>query len=90
MKTHSLQRCLSPREEELLTLKHRRTELDRAIRLLEEIMLIRLKRTPELTTFISRFGRNRLTPRAGRARAHSLPSIKTTATLHNVLYLDCI
>jgi len=38
-------------------LKHRRTELDRAIRLLEEIVLIRLKRTPEVAALISRLRR---------------------------------
>ncbi len=53
MKTQSLQCCRSPREAKLLTLKCRRTTLVRAIRLLEELTRIRLKRDPELTSFIS-------------------------------------
>jgi hypothetical protein len=40
--------------EALLKLHHQRTELDKAIRLLEEIRLIRLKRPPELAALISK------------------------------------
>jgi len=38
---------------ELLRLQERRTELDQVIRLLEEIMKMRLKRPPEVTAFLS-------------------------------------
>jgi len=48
------QRALPPPDVELLKLHHRRTELDKAIRLLEEIRLIRLKRPPELAAIISK------------------------------------
>ncbi len=50
----TLQRSSSPPDAELLKLQQRRTELDRAIRLLEEILLTRLKRPPEVTAFITR------------------------------------
>lgn len=42
-----------PPNAELTRLQNRRTELDNAIRLLEEIRLIRLRRPPELATIIS-------------------------------------
>jgi len=48
------QRTPPPPDVELLRLHQRRTELDRAIRLLEEIRLIRLKRPPELNALILR------------------------------------
>jgi hypothetical protein len=48
------ERTFPPPAEQLLRLRHRRTELDNAIRLLEEIRLIRLKRPPELAAIISR------------------------------------
>jgi hypothetical protein len=51
------QRPLPPPNAELLKLQHRRTELDKAIRLLEEIRLIRLRRPPELAAIISRVRR---------------------------------
>jgi hypothetical protein len=47
----------SPPDVELVRLLHRRNELDRAIQLLEEIRLIRLKRPPELTVFVSKVQR---------------------------------
>jgi hypothetical protein len=43
-----------PTDVELLKLQHRRTELDNAIRLLEEIRLIRQRRPPELAAIISK------------------------------------
>ena len=46
-----------PLNIELVRLLHRRNELDKAIRLLEEIRLIRLKRSPELAAMISRVRR---------------------------------
>jgi hypothetical protein len=49
-----LHRLSTPPDAELLKLHRRRTELDRAIRLLEEIRLIRMKRPPELANLISR------------------------------------
>jgi len=49
-----LQRSFSPPDEQLLKLRSRRTELDKAIRLLEEIRLIRLRRPPELAAVLSR------------------------------------
>jgi len=49
-----LQRSSTPPDVELLKLRQRHKELDRAIRLLEEIMLIRQKRPPELAALISR------------------------------------
>jgi hypothetical protein len=51
------QRSLLPPDVELLKLHHRRTELDKAIRLLEEIRLIRLRRPPELAAIISKVRR---------------------------------
>ncbi len=48
------QHQLSPPNPELLKLHHRRSELDKAIRLLEEIRLIRLRRPPELAAIISK------------------------------------
>jgi hypothetical protein len=53
-----LQRSFLPPNEALLMLHHRRTELDNAIRLLEEIRQIRLKRPPELNAIISKAGRH--------------------------------
>jgi hypothetical protein len=53
LKTQWLQRRRSSPEAKLLTLKRRRTALARAIQLLEELTRIRLKRDPELTSFIS-------------------------------------
>ncbi|MGC9950848.1 MAG: hypothetical protein ABSF64_31160 [Bryobacteraceae bacterium] len=50
----SPQRSFPPPNEALLRLHHRRTELDNAIRLLEEIRLIRLRRSPELAAIISK------------------------------------
>ena len=38
---------------ELLRLQERRTEIDEVIRLLEEIMKMRLNRPPEVTAFLS-------------------------------------
>ena len=38
---------------ELLSLQERRTEIDEVIRLLEEIMKMRLNRPPEVTAFLS-------------------------------------
>ncbi len=49
----SPQRSFPPPNVALLKLQHRRTELDNAIRLLEEIRLIRLRRPPELAALIS-------------------------------------
>jgi hypothetical protein len=48
------ERLLPPPDAELLVLHHRRSELDKAIRLLEEIRLIRLRRPPELAAIISK------------------------------------
>ncbi len=53
----SPQRLLVSPNLQLQKLQHRRTELDNAIRLLEEIRLIRLKRPPELAALISRVRR---------------------------------
>lgn len=39
---------------ELLRLQERRTEIDQVIRLLEKIMKMHLKRSPEVTAFLSR------------------------------------
>jgi hypothetical protein len=50
-------RAFPPPENELLKLHHRRSELDKAIRLLEEIRLIRLRRPPELAAIISKVRR---------------------------------
>ena len=50
----TLHRLSTPPDAELLKLQRRRTELDRAIRLLEEIRLIRMKRPPDLANFISK------------------------------------
>src|ERR1035438_8222066 len=50
----STQRSCPPPNAQLLKLQHRRTELDNAIRLLEEIMLIRLRRSPEVAAIISK------------------------------------
>jgi hypothetical protein len=50
----SPERLFLPQNAELLRLHHRRTELDKAIRLLEEIRIIRLRRPPELAAIISR------------------------------------
>ena len=46
-----------PPNIELLKLHHRRTEFDTAIRLLEEIRLIRLRRRPELAAIFSKVRR---------------------------------
>jgi hypothetical protein len=51
------QRAFPPPNAQLLKLHHRRTELDNAIRLLEEIRLIRLRRPPELAAIISKVRR---------------------------------
>ena len=48
---------LPPLDAELVKLHHRRSELDKAIRLLEEIRLIRMRRPPELTAMLSRVRR---------------------------------
>ncbi len=53
----SPQRSFSPPNVELLKLHHRRSELDKAIRLLEEIRLIRLRRAPEVAAIISKVRR---------------------------------
>jgi hypothetical protein len=53
----SPQRSFPPPNAALLKLHHRRTELDNAIRLLEEIRLIRLRRPPELAAIISKVRR---------------------------------
>ena len=53
----TVQHTPSPPDVALVRLLHRRNELDRAIQLLEEIRLIRLKRPPELTVFVSRIHR---------------------------------
>ena len=50
----SPQRALPPPNAQLLRLHHRRSELDNAIRLLEEIRLLRLRRPPELEAIISK------------------------------------
>ncbi len=50
----TLQRSSTSPDAELLKLQERLTELDRAIRLLEEIRVLRLNRTPEVTAFISK------------------------------------
>jgi len=50
----SPQRSFTPPNVELSKLHHRRTELEKAIRLLEEIRLIRMRRPPELAAIISR------------------------------------
>jgi hypothetical protein len=50
----STPRSCPPPNAQLLKLQHRRTELDNAIRLLEEIMLIRLRRSPEVAAIISK------------------------------------
>ena len=44
----------NPPDVELMRLRHRRNELDRAIQLLEEIRLIRRKRPPELAAFVKK------------------------------------
>ena len=51
------QRTRTPPDVELVRLLHRRNELDRAIQLLEEIRLIRLKRAPELSALVSKVHR---------------------------------
>jgi len=51
------QRLYPPPTTELLKLHHKRTELDNAIRLLEEIRLLRQRRPPELAALISRVRR---------------------------------
>ena len=51
------QRAVSNRSAQLIHLEKRRSELDRAIRLLEEIRLIRLRRPPELNAIISKVRR---------------------------------
>ncbi len=53
----TLQRSSSPPDVELLKLQRRRTELERAIRLLEEIADMREKRPPELAALVSRASR---------------------------------
>ena len=50
----SPERFSPPPTMELLKLHQRRTELDKAIRLLEEIRLIRLRRPPEVAAIVSR------------------------------------
>jgi len=50
-------RAFPPLNAQLLKLRHRRTELDNAIRLLEEIRLIRLRRPPELVAVLSKMRR---------------------------------
>lgn len=50
-------RALPPPNLELSRLQHRRTELEKAIRLLEEIRLIRLRRPPELAAVLSKVRR---------------------------------
>jgi hypothetical protein len=50
----SPQSLFPPPNPELAKLHHRRNELDNAIRLLEEIRLIRMKRPPELAAIISK------------------------------------
>jgi hypothetical protein len=52
----SLHSCPPP-DAEIRKLQHKRTELDKAIRLLEEIRLIRLRRPPELAAIISKIRR---------------------------------
>jgi hypothetical protein len=49
----SLSPSFPPPNAELRKLQNRKTELDNAIRLLEEIRLIRLRRPPELAEIIS-------------------------------------
>jgi hypothetical protein len=51
-----LRRSFPPPNAQLLKLQHRRTELDNAIRLLEEIR-IRRRRHPELAAIISKVRR---------------------------------
>lgn len=51
------QRSFTPPNPELLKLHHKRTELDNAIRLLEEIRQIRMRRPPELAAIISKVRR---------------------------------
>jgi hypothetical protein len=53
----SLQRCFTSPDAELQKLHHRRTELDNAIRLLEEIRLLRSKRTPEVAKIVAKVRR---------------------------------
>ena len=53
----SPQRAFRSPNAQLLKLHHRRTELDNAIRLLEEIRLIRLRRAPELAAVLSKVRR---------------------------------
>jgi hypothetical protein len=48
------ERSPSTPDVQLLKLHQRRTHLDRVIRLLEEIQVLQLNRTPELTAFISK------------------------------------
>jgi len=50
-------RAFPPPNEQLLQLRQRRTELDKAIKLLEEIRLIRLRRPPELAAALSKVRR---------------------------------
>jgi len=49
-----LQYTPTPPDVELSRLHRRRNELDRAIQLLEEIRLIRLRRPRELTAFVAK------------------------------------
>ena len=63
----SPQRSCPPPNAQLLKLQHRRTELDNAIRLLEEIMLIRLRRSPEMAAIISKVRQGRVSRKAGEA-----------------------
>jgi hypothetical protein len=51
-----LHSCPTP-DAEIRKLHHKRSELDNAIRLLEEIMLIRLRRPPELAAILSKVRR---------------------------------
>lgn len=46
-----------PPDVRLVRLQHRRSELDRAIELLEEIRLIRMRRPPGLSTFVANIRR---------------------------------
>jgi hypothetical protein len=50
----SPQRSLFYPNTHLLRLHHQRTELDKAIRLLEAIKLIRQKRSPDVTAMIAK------------------------------------
>ncbi len=51
------QYSFTPPNPELVKLQHKRSELDNAIRLLEEIRMIRLRRPPELAAIIDKVRR---------------------------------